>query len=72
MNHSDNSPPLQDPQPPYGFEFVDGPDHQKILVPTFLVPATIFALNKQKVKSTMKVDDAVSGVRFFIYVANFI
>jgi hypothetical protein len=67
MNNSENSLPPPVPLPPHGFQFIDGPDHHKVLVPVFMVPATKLALEKQKSRFNLKVDEAVPGVRFLIY-----
>jgi hypothetical protein len=64
------SMPPQDPHPPYGFQFIDGPDHHKVLVPSFLVPATKLALEKEKSRIDMEVDDAVPRVRLSLYRPN--
>jgi len=58
---------LSPPDAPYGFEFIDGPDNHKILVPTFMVTATKLALEKRRTKINLKVDEAGPGVWNLIY-----
>jgi hypothetical protein len=71
-NTSNNTLPPPVPLPPYGYELIDGPDHQKVLVPTFMVPATRLALEKRRTKINMKVDEAGAGVWILIYSPKFI
>ena len=68
MNNIENSMPPPDPH--HGFQYIDGPDHQKVLVPIFMVPATKLALEKERTRIDMKVDDAVPGVGLSLYRSN--
>ena len=41
---------------------IPGSNNRDVLVPTFLVPATQIALDKEKVKAVMEIDKATGGV----------
>lgn len=51
---------------PDGFSLIQGRGTHKILVPTYLVPATMLAIESEDEKKQLGVDSAEAGVRFAI------
>ena len=55
-----------------GFTVILGPNNWDVLVPTFLVPATQLALDKEKVQDALDIDNATGGVSTIKGFYNFI
>lgn len=47
---------------PAGFSLFPGPNNRDVLVPTFLVPVTQLALDKEMVRDALEIDKATGGV----------
>lgn len=50
------------PRAPMGFTYIDGPNDQRILVPTYMVLATKLALGMEESRNLLNVYEAAPGV----------